>query len=162
MFKFFFFFCIVFSNLFSNCSELKVDGVAFCINGDPVTQSEVKAYLILETGSCDLKKLNDNMINSIINFEKVYYIISKYSKFKFSEKKFKISRYLLDDYYSLSSVNLENCEIGEKILNRVLMHYLTVNSFFNVMYSSGFNEDNLNNFLKTSSSNISVNLLKIN
>jgi len=147
--------------IFSYNNYQKVDYVVFTVNDNPVTLSELKSYVLLETGSCDLKNLDDTLFKSIVNFEKVYYIVTKYSRFSFSEKKFKLASYLLEDFYRLDNEYLLKNNIDKQVLDKVLLHYITVSSFFDVMYSGGYNEKSVEDFLNSSSANISVNILKI-
>jgi hypothetical protein len=142
-------------------SYKKTDYVVFTVNDIPVTLSEVKCYMLLETGNCDIQKLDKTLFNSIVDFEKVYYIVTKYSRFSFSKKKFKLASYLLDDFYRIDNIFLKQNDIDKKILDNVLYRYITVSSFFDVMYSGGYNKTSVKDFLNSSSANISVNILKI-
>lgn len=161
MFKKITFLLLFLSTLLSFGNFKKVDSIAFVLNDEPITVVEAKAYFILFNGNCNFENKNYSDFKKVIEFEKVYFIINKYSKFKFSDKKFKIARYKLDDYYNLDISKLKGCGIDDFVLNKILKHYLTVNSFFKTLYPSGFTKENLNDFLKSSTS-VKVSILDKN
>jgi len=135
----------------------EINSVAFSINSEPVTITEVRAYLLLESGNCNIIDLKKAELENAINYEKVFYIITKYRKFTFKKMRFKIASYMLEDYYFLNNEKLKYCKIDKKILDSVLLKYLTVTNFFNIMYSEGYTKKTLNDFLSKSFVSLEIN-----
>ncbi|NOY21985.1 MAG: hypothetical protein GXO70_00540 [Acidobacteria bacterium] len=119
----------------ANGGWTQVDRLALVVGNRPVTLSEVRAWVYLQSGEClsePLKTADRKQINRMIAAEKLYQVGTQFGKFKFQPQALRQALRVVDSnrgFRLLDSGYLQRCHISLPLLEEVLRRELVVQHY---------------------------------
>ncbi len=113
----------------------QVDRLALVVGDRPVTLSEVRAWVYLQSGEClsePLKTADRKQINRMIASEKLYQVSTEFGKFRFQPRALRQALRVLDSNHGfrlLDSSHLQHCRVSIPLLEEVLRRELVVQHY---------------------------------
>ncbi len=112
-----------------------VDQLAFVVGDRPVTLSEVRAWVYLQSGECLSEPLtagNREQIERMIASEKLYQTATEFGEFELSPQMLRQALLLLDScqgFLLLDSLHLGKCHVSLPLLEEILRREIVVQHY---------------------------------